>query len=349
MSNSSHLLSKSGSKKLIVLAITVFTILICFSGRVIIGQFFYNIHCLYASTFILEKPNSTVVVSKGDNLYKIIDKLVTEGNLTISSAEKKALYFLNRLSSSKSQIYLTGEYEIKNNSNLNNFLNAVREHKVLYRKITFPEGLMTGEILKEINTASTLSGPEVYDIEEGALMPDTYYYTYGETKADLVRRMSTAMTEYLQKEWRNVSTRPPELRNEYEVLILASIIEKETAVPEERSVVSSVFINRLRKKMRLEASPTVLYKLNVDNIKNQRPLYNTIPSLSFLKLPSSHNTYIIKGLPPTPICNPGKESIKAALNPANTNYLFFVSTDTGGHIFTSDFNAHIKYRHIYNH
>lgn len=166
---------------------------------------------------------------------------------------------------------------------------------------------------------------------EGWLFPDTYYYTAGTSDVELLRRAYQRMQQQLAEVWEKRHPQLP-LKTPYELLILASMIEKETAVATERPTVASVFINRLRRGMRLQACPTVIYGLSEP--------YTGYLTYEMTRQPHHYNTYRVPGLPPTPIAMPGRAALEAAAQPAKTSYLYFVANQEGGHTFNHDFAAH---------
>lgn len=166
---------------------------------------------------------------------------------------------------------------------------------------------------------------------EGRLYPDTYLYTAGTTDLAVLKRAQLRMDKALQKVWQKRNSTLP-YKNAEQLLTMASIIEKETAVNSELEKVASVFINRLRLGMRLQADPTVIYGMGDS--------YNGNISRKDLETPSAYNTYLIKGLPPTPIAMPSQASLEAAANPQETDYLYFVADGKGGHIFSSNLTSH---------
>ncbi|HAH03403.1 MAG TPA: endolytic transglycosylase MltG, partial [Vibrio sp.] len=166
---------------------------------------------------------------------------------------------------------------------------------------------------------------------EGLFLAETYHYTYGTTDLDLLKRAHRDLMNVVNDEWENRADKLP-LKSPYEALILASIIEKETAVASERERVSSVFVNRLNKRMRLQTDPTVIYGMGDSYKGNIRK--------KDLRTPTPYNTYTMSGLPPTPIAMAGKASINAALNPEKSNYLYFVASGTGGHVFSKSLTEH---------
>ncbi|XZQ55251.1 MAG: endolytic transglycosylase MltG [Arsenophonus sp.] len=176
-----------------------------------------------------------------------------------------------------------------------------------------------------------------YSSLEGLFYPDTYYYTAELSDIDILKRANKKMLMIIEYEWQRRSSNLP-YKTSYEMLIMASIIEKETGIDIERTKIASVFINRLKKKMRLQTDPTVIYGLG--------DKYNGELNRNDLNKSNSYNTYLIVGLPPTPISMPSISSIKAAAHPNETNYFYFVASGNGGHTFTTNFNDHnqaVKY------
>jgi UPF0755 protein len=208
-----------------------------------------------------------------------------------------------------------------------------REQITVYR-LAIPEGLTSWQIVQGLNRADFLSG-EVADIPaEGALAPDTYEVRRGEDRNDILARMQAAQEAILAEVWaQRVDGLPIETPEE--ALILASIIEKETSVPDERRQVASVFVNRLNRGMRLQTDPTVIY-----GVTNGRGVLGRGIRQSELQDDNPWNTYVIDGLPPTPIANPGRAAIEAAVDPDTTPYIFFVADGTGGHAFAETLEEH---------
>jgi len=170
---------------------------------------------------------------------------------------------------------------------------------------------------------------------EGELLPETYALTRGETKNDLIRRMIADQQKVLDELWDARALELP-ISTKQEAVILASIVERETGVASERPRIAAVFVNRLKKGMRLESDPTIIYGLT-----KGEPLGRGL-RVSELRKETPYNTYVINGLPPTPIANPGKDAIAAVLNPAETDEIFFVADGTGGHVFASTLREHNK-------
>ena len=226
-----------------------------------------------------------------------------------------------------------GEYEIPRRASVMQIIDILIEGKSILHYVTAPEGLTTAQILRIVAAEEVLTGEITVEPGEGQLLPETYAYTRGETRDEVIRRMIKAQDAYVDEVWPSRAIELPFSTPE-EALILASIVEKETGVAAERERIASVFVNRLRRNMRLESDPTIIYGLT-----EGEPLGRGIRQ-SELRGETPYNTYIIRGLPPTPIGNPGKAAISAVLNPAETEDLFFVADGTGGHAFAATLRDH---------
>jgi UPF0755 protein len=225
-----------------------------------------------------------------------------------------------------------GEFVFPAGASLRDVLGVLREGRMVQRRLTIAEGLTARQVAALIDRAEGLAG-ETPAIAEGALLPETYGYALGDTRASLVRRAAAAMDAALAEAWASRAEGLP-LASPREVLILASIVERETGVAAERPQVASVFINRLRRGMMLQSDPTVAYVAG-----QGLPLERAITRVD---LDAAHpfNTYRIRGLPPAPIAMPGREAIRAVTRPDTTEYLFFVADGTGGHAFSRTLEEH---------
>ena len=227
-----------------------------------------------------------------------------------------------------------GEYRFAARLSMREVVDLLTSGRVVQRRLTIAEGLTTTEALRLVDAADGLSGTVETLPAEGGLLPETYYYSLGDSRADLVARMRSSMDEALAAAW---ATRAEGLSfdSPREALILASIVEKETGIAEERGLVAGVFINRLRRGIRLQSDPTVVYAVTSGQGALGRRL-----TRADLASDSPYNTYQIRGLPPGPICNPGAAAIRAVLNPTQTDALYFVADGTGGHAFARTLAEH---------
>jgi UPF0755 protein len=231
-----------------------------------------------------------------------------------------------------------GEYMFAANITPLQILREMIAGNSVIRKVVIPEGYTNYQILELLAGAEGLEGEIEPDFKEGELMPDTYHYSWGDKRQCIIDKMKKAMTSFIAEAWAqhhtglisNTSINTPE-----QAIILASIIEKETALEAEKPLVSAVYHNRLRIGMPLQADPTVLYAVTEGRLGLERRVtYND------LKIVSPYNTYLYRGLPPTPIANPGRASILAAMNPAVTKDIYFVADGLGGHVFASGYAGH---------
>ena len=227
-----------------------------------------------------------------------------------------------------------GEYQFFSHISMADVLKQMAKGEVLYRKLTLPEGLTTAQMLEIIANNEFLSGEISLIPQEGSLLPETYNFFRGDSRDSVIIQAQEAMQKSLDDAWAKRDETVP-VKNPQELLILASIIEKETGVPGERGLVASVFVNRLRKGMRLQTDPTVIYALT----EGKKDLGRLLTRKD-LEVDSPYNTYKYYGLPPKPICNPGKASLEAAANPEVSSYLYFVADGTGGHRFANSLNEH---------
>lgn len=227
-----------------------------------------------------------------------------------------------------------GEYEVPAHTSMQALVELLQSGKVVQRRLTVPEGMTTPEVLELVRKTEALTGDITLDVKEGDLLPETYFYSRDDTRDGLLLRMKEAMEKALDEAWRKRAAGLP-LANKREALILASMIEKETAVPSERTRVAAVFINRLRRRMKLESDPTTIYGLT----EGKAPLGRDLTRAD-LQSNTPFNTYVIAALPRGPICNPGRASIVAATNPARDRSLFFVADGQGGHAFATTLPEH---------
>jgi UPF0755 protein len=221
-----------------------------------------------------------------------------------------------------------GEYAIPSTASMGAIASILASGKSIQHKLTVAEGLTSDMVWKLVKNDPVLVGDAGPVPREGSLLPETYLFTRGETRAQLLDKMAAAQKKFLAAKWPVRATGLP-FKSVNEAITLASIVEKESALPEERRHIASVFVNRLKLGMKLQSDPTIIY-----DISKGYPLGRGIRE-SELNAATPYNTYVIPGLPPGPICNPGKDSLEAVLNPEQTKDLYFVATGQGGHVFSS--------------
>ena len=229
-----------------------------------------------------------------------------------------------------------GEYEFRAGVSMNEIETLLTSHRVVRHKITVPEGLTSEQIVQRLRDDNILSGDIKETPREGSLMPDTYYFERGDTKQSILSRMAKAQTKIVDEIWKSRTTDLP-IKSPGEMVTLASIVEKETGKADERPRVAGVFVNRLQKHMRLEFDPTIVYGLAF----GKGTLGHSITRAE-VNQATPYNTYLIDGLPPGPISNPGKAALEAVANPVRSKDLYFVADGTGGHVFANSFEQHLK-------
>jgi UPF0755 protein len=269
-----------------------------------------------------------LTVEKGARMGQIADRLAEAG--AIDSA---ALFRLAASYSGRADELKFGEYEIAPGASMDAVLALLTTGGNVNYQVTVPEGRTVAEVVQVLQDADFLTG-EIDELPaEGSLLPETYSVSRGDSRADVIRRMQDSMQAALDEAWANREPNLP-FASKQELLILASIVEKETR-PHEHGRVASVFVNRLKRGMKLQSDPTVIYGIT----GGKAPLGRGIKQ-SELVAETPYNTYAIAGLPPTPIANPGRESILATANPENTRYLYFVADGSGGHAFATSLDEH---------
>jgi len=229
-----------------------------------------------------------------------------------------------------------GEYSFQKHASLRDVIGTIVEGKVVQHAVTIPEGLTSEQILSRLTDNDIFAGTVREIPREGTLLPETYKFPRGTTREQVIQRMQQTQKRVLAEIWER---RNPDLpvKSPEQLVTLASIIEKETSKADERSRVAAVFVNRLRQKMKLQSDPTIIYGLVGGKGTLGRPIKR-----SEILQPSPYNTYVVDGLPPGPIANPGRASLEAAANPARTRDLFFVADGSGGHSFTETYDQHQK-------
>ena len=303
---------------------------------------------IYCISFFFIKKNDILMIEKGNGIWHISHILKNNNNISSQKFFYYSCSLQNKVHATKAIQY--GEYKINKYESLYSVCKKILNGNVLIHKIVFPEGLSTYQVVQMINNENYLSGDALDYQIEGSLMPSTYFFTKGMTKQDMLQKMIHEMDIFVKNAWKG---RNKEFLNSYGIknienlITLASIIEKETADPKERNLIAGLYYNRLKINMPLQADPTVQY-----GVTHGMDLDRIITRDDY-KIKNNYNTYQKYGLPVGPICNPGKDSIVATLNPTMSKYLYFVvKPNSKSHIFAETFRDHqnnvIQYkRHKY--
>ena len=324
--------------KKILLIIAAFTLL----ALALAVYYFSKMDAEMNKSMLLEKPES-IVFSRGSSIRTLANQLVDKGLL----ADKKYFLLWGKVNQQATRLQ-AGEYLINPGQTLAGLLEDITQGNVIHHNMTLIEGFTFKQLLAAIrkNTVITFVLDNLSDEEimeklghkgehpEGRFYPDTYHVSRGVTDLDILQRAYKTMQEILQSEWDKREEKLP-FKTPYEALIMASIVEKESAIVEERPLIAGLFVNRLRKGMRLQTDPTVIYGIkNYDGNIRYRDLRKDTP----------YNTYTRSGLPPTPIAMPGREAIHATLHPDKTKYLYFVAygDGSGRHQFSKNLKDHEK-------
>jgi UPF0755 protein len=277
----------------------------------------------------LDEPVN-VVVEHGQPTTEIAMALEREGVIS----DHRLFVIANYLTRSRAGPLKAGEYEFPAEASIHQVLSILRSGRAVVHRVTVPEGWTSAQVVARVNAHEALIG-EIEEVPaEGTLLPDTYVFQRGVERQVLLARMRDAQAALLDDLW---DKRAPDLPFDTpeEAVILASIVEKETAVADERQQVAGVFVNRLRRGMRLQSDPTIIYGITNGERSLDRPIRR-----SDIDEATPYNTYRIDGLPPTPIANPGREAIAAVLQPESTDHLYFVADGTGGHAFARTLDEH---------
>ncbi|HWK44368.1 MAG TPA: endolytic transglycosylase MltG [Stellaceae bacterium] len=282
----------------------------------------------YRAAGPLDQPK-TVVVPHGIGLQATAALLGDAGTLRHPLVFVLGARFIGKAGQLKA-----GEYAIPARLSVAGLIDLLASGKTVVHRLVVPEGLTVEETLALVAGAEAMTGEVTDRPPEGGILPETYFYSYGERRQDMVDRMHQAMGRLVNELW---AARPPELplQTPEEAVTLASIVEKETAIDAERPRIAAVFYNRLRLGMRLQADPTVAYGIT----EGAKPLDHPL-SHAELDTPSPYNTYLVKGLPPGPIDNPGRAALRAVLRPVTTDELYFVADGKGGHAFAATLADH---------
>ncbi|MBY0281755.1 MAG: endolytic transglycosylase MltG [Alphaproteobacteria bacterium] len=289
---------------------------------------------LYGSEGILTKGSRTqditVIIKSGTSSFSISEQLVQEGVFShpwFFLAAQHLRYPKKKLKA--------GEYLISKTASPWSIITQMSEGRTVIRKLTIPEGLMVSQIVSMLENTDSLSGRITFIPPEGTLLPETYSYSYGDDRQKILNHMHSSMTNLLNELWLQKVSNHPHTKTPHHALVLASIVEKETRLPTERRRVASVFLNRLKIGMRLQADPTVIYAITEGKHVLERQL-----TKKDLQTESPFNTYTVTGLPPSPIACPGRAAIEAVLDPETTKDLYFVADGTGGHVFSATLKEH---------
>lgn len=272
-----------------------------------------------------------ILIKPGTGIREIGTMLQTEGLISNSQI---FIYGVNW--NHKAKQLKAGEYEIPARASMRQIMDIMVMGRSIEHPFTVPEGLTVKQVFERLIENEILVGELPEELPpEGSLMTDTVKFVRGTSRAEIVKRLRDGQTRLVGEIWEGRETGLP-LKNIHELVTLASIVEKETGIASERPLVAAVFYNRLKKKMRLQSDPTVIYGLFGSAGKPaDRPIYR-----SDLERETPFNTYKINGLPPSPIANPGRDSLKAVANPPHTEDLYFVADGTGGHVFSKTLNEH---------
>src|SRR3954463_16154259 len=306
--------------------ITILIILMIGAG----GVYVYGKKMLEAPGPLVE--DKVVNIPARSKTREIAETLQREGVIDINSW----LFMGAALALKASSELKPGEYSFQKNASLRDVIGTIVEGKVVQHAVTIPEGLTSEQIVARLSENDIFAGTVREMPREGTLLPETYKFPRGTPREQVIQRMQQAQKRVLAEIWERRNSDIP-VKTPEQLVTLASIVEKETGKADERSRVAAVFVNRLRQKMKLQSDPTIIYGLAGGKGTLGRPIKR-----SEIMQPSPYNTYVVDGLPPGPIANPGRASLEATANPARTRDLFFVADGTGGHTFTETYDQHQK-------
>jgi len=277
------------------------------------------------------QENKIVDIPRGSGIRDIADLLTKDGVI-----DQPWVFIGGVLVLKAHEGLKAGEYQFKAHASLNDVVATLSDGKVVIHQVSIPEGLTSEQIVARLMDNDVLTGNINEVPAEGSMLPDTYNFTRGMTRTQLIQHMQQAQQRLVKEIWARRAADLP-IKTPEQLVILASLIEKETGKPDERTRIAAVFVNRLKQKMRLQSDPTIIYGLVGGKGTLGRPIMK-----SEIDQPTPYNTYQIDGLPPGPITNPGRASLEAAANPARTRDLYFVADGTGGHVFAETYEQHQK-------
>lgn len=320
--------SRRARHPVIVIGNAIFTLLVVVAIAVGAG--------LFVGKQRLEVPgplaeDKVVNIPRGLGIRDIADLLQREGVIDQPYVFMGAVVVLKARGELK-----YGEYQFGKQATVADVVETITEGKVVQHAFTIAEGLTSEQIVARLLENDTLTGQIKEIPREGTLLPETYKFTRGMTREQIIQRMQQAHRRVLQDVWEHRSPDLP-VKTPEQLVTLASIVEKETGRADERTRVAAVFVNRLKTRMRLQSDPTIIYGLTGGKGSLGRPILK-----SEIEQPTPYNTYVVDGLPPGPIANPGRASLEAAANPARTKELYFVADGSGGHVFSDNYTEHQK-------
>jgi UPF0755 protein len=291
---------------------------------------------LYINLFSKKNMEDRVIIIPKACTIKCASSILLNANII-----QEKLFFITyaRIFELFGKKIVAGEYKVPKGINFVEIFDKITKGKVITHQVTFPEGLTNFQIIGILKNQHGVIDDDIQVelYEEGELYPSTYNYFYGTKISDILHIMHLKMRGIIAEEWGKRDVKNTEkLKTTFDALILASIVEKEAKFDDEKPHIASVYLNRLMKKIPLQADPTVIYGISKWDNFSRKVTYDD------LKFESPYNTYLHSGLPPTPICNPSKSSILAVLHPIKTNDIYFVADGSGKHIFTHSYKQHLK-------
>jgi len=305
----------------------IFFVLFVISAALSSGGVFWVYHN-YMKPGPLE-ADTVLVIQRGSGVVQISRELAKAGVIENPFIFRKGFRHL-----AADLPLRAGEYLFPARAPVHDVVAILQSGETVVRRVTIAEGMTSAAVVAKLTETQGLTGSIGSIPAEGTLLPETYHFSFGDDRRAIVARMRGSMKKLISELWPQRAKELP-IQSPLEAIILASIVEKETGIDSERARVAAVFINRLRRRMRLQSDPTVIYGLT----RGERSLGRRLTRAD-LDSRTVFNTYVIKGLPPTPIANPGREALRAVLNPANTDELYFVADGTGGHVFARTLKEH---------